>query len=59
MSHFHSQPATVYVTVCDKCLMACCWQGVFMCDDARTAGTTIKTVEELRKLNRENESYWS
>lgn len=46
------------VTVCDKCLQASCWQGTFMCDDARTAGTTVKTVAELRKLNREHEDYW-
>lgn len=47
------------VTVCDKCLMACCWRGVFMCDEARTAGTVDKPVRELRALGREHESYWS
>lgn len=47
------------ITVCDKCLQASCWQGSFMCDDARTAGTVVKTVSELRKLNLEHESYWS
>lgn len=47
------------VTVCDRCLRACCWQGEFMCDDARGAGTTEKTVGELRQLKRgEHEDYW-
>lgn len=53
------QPRIEYVTVCDNCLKACCWQGMFMCDDARTAGTTVKTKTELRKRNLEHESYWS
>ena len=47
-----------FVTVCDKCLEASCWQGVFMCDDAQTAGTTERTVAELRRLGREHPSYW-
>ena len=50
------------VTVCDKCLCACCWQGEFMCDDAKGAGTVDKTVRELFALNapcvRENSEYW-
>jgi len=46
------------VTVCDACLMASCWQSVFMCERARDAGTTQKTVSELRALGREHESYW-
>lgn len=30
-----------------------------MCDDARTAGTVVKTVGELRALNAgEHEDYW-
>jgi len=40
------------ITVCDKCLRACCWQGEFMCDDARGAGTTEKTVQWLRETHR-------
>jgi hypothetical protein len=39
------------VTVCDKCLRDSCLQGVFYCEDYLTAGTTEKTIEELRKLN--------
>lgn len=46
------------ITVCDNCLQASCWQGIFMCDEARDAGIVVKTVAELRKLNLENESYW-
>lgn len=46
------------ITVCDHCLQASCWQGIFMCDEARGAGTVDKTVGELRKMGRENPEYW-
>lgn len=46
------------ITVCDKCLQASCWQGIFMCDEAQTAGIIQKTRKELRKLKREHPSYW-
>jgi hypothetical protein len=46
------------VTVCDRCLCASCWQGIFYCDDYKVAGTTQKTKTELRKLKREHPSYW-
>lgn len=47
------------VTVCDKCFRACCWQGEFMCEAARAAGTTVKTVAELRAGKYgEHEDYW-
>jgi hypothetical protein len=52
-------PDDYRVTVCDVCFQASCWQGVFMCDEARDAGIVVKTVGELRKMKRENESYWS
>jgi hypothetical protein len=45
------------VTVCDACFQVSCWQGEFMCDDAKTAGTVEKTVEELLAL--EHPHYWS
>ena len=45
------------ITVCDKCFMASCWHGIFMCDNARLAGTVEKTREELIKLNREHPDY--
>ncbi|MGD0968652.1 MAG: hypothetical protein ABR949_10225 [Candidatus Aquilonibacter sp.] len=47
------------VTVCDACLCASCWQGVFYCGQYRTAGTKQMTVTALRRLKREHESYWS
>lgn len=56
----HLKP-TDKVTVCDRCFRACCWQGEFMCDDARSAGTTVRTVAELRERTsgmNEHESYW-
>jgi hypothetical protein len=46
------------VVVCDHCLQASCWQGIFMCDQAREAGLTTRTVGELRALNLEDPSYW-
>jgi epoxyqueuosine reductase QueG len=46
------------ITVCDSCFRACCWQGVYMCNESRDAGITEKTVAELRKLNYEHSSYW-
>jgi len=46
------------VTVCSECLQASCWQGVFMCDKAKSSGTVQKTRRELRKLGLEHESYW-
>lgn len=35
------------VTVCDKCHQASCWQGLFMCDESRDAGTIQQTRREL------------
>ncbi len=46
------------ITVCDKCLRACCWHGNFMCDEAYTAGITEKTIAELKELDREHPDYW-
>lgn len=39
------------VTVCDRCLQASCWEGIFMCDEAQFAGTVEKTVDELKALS--------
>ena len=47
------------ITVCDKCFRACCWHGIFMCDDSQTAGTVEKTTTELKKLKVEHPSYYS
>jgi epoxyqueuosine reductase QueG len=46
------------VTVCDKCLKASCWQGIFMCDDSAFADITEKSVGELEELNLEHQRYW-
>ncbi len=46
------------ITVCDKCLQASCWQGIFLCDRAINAGVVQITVADLRTLDREHESYW-
>ena len=46
------------VTVCDKCLRACCWQGILMCDDGLTASTIDLPISELKRLSREHPDYW-
>ena len=47
------------VEVCDSCLQASCWYGEFMCDNAKGAGTCLKTVKELKEKALENHEYWS
>ena len=48
------------ITVCSKCLRACCWHGIFYCDEAwePDTGTVEKTREELEKLGLEHPDYW-
>lgn len=46
------------ITVCDKCSQASCWQGLFYCNDYRTAGIVQRTRRELAALGREHPSYW-
>lgn len=46
------------IVVCDRCLTASCWAYIFTCDQAVEAGTTIRTIGELRRLDREHPSYW-
>ena len=46
------------IIVCEACERACCWQGNFMCDDARHAGTVNKTIRELKDLDLEDSFYW-
>jgi len=46
------------ITVCDACLQASCWQGIFMCDKSRDAGTVEKSIEELQRLDLEHSDYW-
>lgn len=46
------------VTVCDKCMRACCWQGEFMCDESQMAGTVDMPRSCLiMSQNGESESY--
>jgi hypothetical protein len=47
------------VTVCSACLRASCWQGKFMCEASRNAGTREMTVKELAGLGHEHPSHWS
>ncbi len=47
------------IQVCDQCLRACCWQGMFMCEDSYSAGTTYKTRRELKEgKHGESPHYW-
>jgi hypothetical protein len=46
------------IVVCAECLMACCWQGEFMCEDAQYADVVEKSIEELKELNLESPHYW-
>ena len=47
------------VTVCDHCLTASCWHGVFMCDMAQGAGTVNMRASTLRKLDMESPDNYS
>lgn len=46
------------ITVCDSCFRACCWKGIFMCDNSREAGTVERTVAQCIELNEEHSDYW-
>ena len=46
------------VIVCDKCLRACCWRGLFMCDESTSAGLTTRTPAQLKRLDREHPDYY-
>ena len=46
------------ITVCDSCLQASCWQGLFMCQASQNAGTIQLTRRELKALGREHRDYW-
>lgn len=58
MTASHGEADTTRVTVCDRCLQASCWQGIFMCWESRAAGVTTKTIAELHHLNLEHPDYW-
>lgn len=46
------------VWVCDACLTACCWAGIFYCQEYKKAGIVKMPTKKLRRLNREHPSYW-
>ena len=46
------------VTDCASCLQASCWQGIFYCDDYKTADIVEKSIKELQELDLEHSSYW-
>ena len=46
------------IKVCGNCLRACCYQGIFMCDNWQSANVIEKTIAELKQLNLENFCYW-
>jgi hypothetical protein len=46
------------ITVCAACLTAGCFQGLFFCEDHKTADVAEMTRDELEKLGLEDSSYW-
>ena len=58
-NHYEVLPATLdMITVCDRCLRACCWKGIFMCDDSPNAGTRELSAGTLAIIDREHSDYW-
>jgi hypothetical protein len=48
------------IDICDKCRRACCWLGIFMCDESQTAGLIRTTVAKHRATNPdEHEDYYT
>ena len=52
------------IEVCSSCKMACCWHGMFFCEDSAESDIEKFTVKELRAMNNmngnnESEDYWS
>lgn len=48
-----------YVIVCDKCLRASCWLGIFMCDESKTAGLTVISWRKAAALKLEHRDYYT
>ena len=46
------------VTVCAECRRACCWWGIFYCDEARTADIMELPLSTLKQLDLESPHYW-
>jgi hypothetical protein len=45
------------ITVCDKCLTASCYQGIFVCQSYKYAGIVQKSRSELLELGKEHQDY--
>jgi hypothetical protein len=46
------------VAVCSACKRASCFQGVWFCEEARSASVVWLSVDVLRELDREHPCYW-
>ena len=46
------------IYICDKCLRAGCWQGLFVCHEAGGAGIYKATLAECQALDREHASFY-
>ncbi len=46
------------IMVCDKCFCASCWQGILMCQEAKSAGTIEIPISLLHKMGLESSHYW-
>ena len=46
------------VTVCSACGTTACWQGVFYCQEYRTANVRQVPIRQLRRTMLESENYW-
>lgn len=54
-----ARPYDYLVTVCDKCRMASCWHGTFMCQQSDDAGTIEVLASTLDGEGREHPTYYS
>lgn len=43
------------ITVCSRCLRACCWQGEYMCDEARYANIVPRRISTLIRRHGQEE----
>ena len=45
------------IEVCDKCIRACCWGGILMCDESDLAGVMREKRRNLIAYNLESTDY--
>jgi hypothetical protein len=45
------------IYICDKCLRASCWAGIFMCWESQNAALYRVTKSQARRFKREHEDY--